>query len=206
MSQTVRLSILLFAFFLTSLAPARVHAQTTTPTASSTPTYDTESGRFRFGVAGGFVLGNARGNDGPTTVQALALTPNVILDFGVQSNRHFALYLHLLAGTLILSSNAGAYGIAEYTPVRWLSLGTGVGYEIHHLAIATGGNEVRDRNYWSGVSVPLIAAFNFGGAEGWNSRQSRSVLRLAVEGALGAEPLTGIWGGRGALSFGAAGM
>lgn len=184
-----RLSLFLVLFFLSSFAQAQ-------------ESIDSESGRLRLGLAGGFVVAAGSGYTDQGSVSAGTFTPNLVFDVGVQANRQLAVYAHLMAGTLLLTSHGAAHAIVEYTPLPWLSLGTGVGYEAYYLFVGCGCSN----NAWQGFSVPLIAGFNIGGGDAWNARERRTVFRINAEGSAGVDANYGVWGGRGTVSFGAAWM
>jgi hypothetical protein len=171
--------------------------------ASSTPCLAEEEDHAapHIGVALGAAMGIA--NNGPSGespvafgrplppakgpfINAGALNPTLQLDLGVRINRYVSVYARGEAGTVILASQAAAYGIVEWTPVPRVSLGTGIGADAMAFYSWSG---------WSGVSVPLIAGVD---VTSWN----RSALRIALEGAAGLQPSTSTYGWHAALTFG----
>jgi hypothetical protein len=172
--------------------------------ALSSPCFAAEGDSFgpRVGVALGGVIGLARnrpGGDNPLTfgrgsqpgtsgaeVDAGALNPTLHLDLGVRINPYVSAYARGEAGTIILASQAAAYGIVEWTPMPRLSLGTGIGAD---FMVVSGGSG------WSAVSIPLIVGVD---VNSWN----RSVLRIGLEVAAGLQPSTSTYGWHAALTFG----
>jgi hypothetical protein len=172
--------------------------------AVSSPCFAAEADPFgpHLGVALGGVIGLARnwpGGDDPFAfgraspsgmkgpeVNAAALNPTLHVDLGVRINRYFSIYARGEAGTIILASQAAAYGIFEWTPVPRLSLGTGIGWD---------GMAVWQGTGWSAVSIPLIAGFDV-------TRWNRSALRIGLEVAPGLDPSTSTYGWHAAITFG----
>jgi hypothetical protein len=154
------------------------------------------------GVALGGVIGLARnwpGGDNPFAwgrgapsgtkgpeVDAGALNPTLHVDLGVRLNGDFSVYARGEVGTIILASQAAAYGIFEWTPAPGLHLGTGIGWD---------GMATWQETGWSAVSIPLIAGVD---VTHWN----RSALRIGLEVAPGLDPSTSTVGWHAALTFG----
>jgi hypothetical protein len=154
--------------------------------ALSSPSFAAEEdpSGLHVGVALGGVYGLAR-NSRPV-VDAGALNPTLHVDLGARINQYVSVYARGEAGTIILASQAAAYGIAEWTPVPPLHLGTGIGWD----GMATWGG-----TGWSGPSIPLLAGFDV-------THWDRSALRIGAEVAPGLEPSTSTWGWHAALTFG----
>jgi hypothetical protein len=169
-------------FLLPLLAPATASAE--------------DEIRSRFDVFVGVLAGEAQS----PKVSTASVAPAVKVDLGVQLGDHAAVFARAEAGTLVLSSEGAAYLASEWTPIPALSLGTGIGYEGISF-VWVGGQECGPgrgsciNNSWSGVSVPLFAAFNIprhrhdpaGGP-------SDGGLRLELEGASGYSVSSETWG------------
>jgi hypothetical protein len=138
--------------------------------------------------------------------------PGLTVDVGVQLGDRVAVYVRAQAtgfgspGSPFVSQ-AAWYAVAEWTPHRWLSLGTGVGYEmLAPPAQNNGPGPVRDDGpHWSGLSVPLIVGFNLF-ESGDPNRVRRTALRVGLEGAGGVDPSTDAFGWHVALGLGIAWM
>jgi hypothetical protein len=168
------------------------------PNADRPPRPDLSEQRLRFDVAGGFTAGVASS----ARVAAFAFVPTLVVDLGAQLGDEWALYGHAGAGTAMFFNQAEAYLIGEWTPRRWISVGTGLGVDAMSL---WGFCDCQDvRKDWNGASLPLLVGFNFGRPDPQRAR--RAALRLAFEGAGGVEPATGTIGWHGGLSFGGAWM
>ena len=103
-------------------------------------------------------------------------------------------------------SQAAGYAVAEWTPKRWISLGTGLGYEMLAPPAGCNGPETGpcpEGPHWFGLSVPLIAGFNLLESDDPN-RVRRTALRIGIEGAGGVDLSTGAIGWHAALSLGLA--
>jgi hypothetical protein len=167
------------------------------------PVESEDGPRFRLGAGGAVLFGSANGasRDGKQ-VSAGSLAPALQLDLGIQINRHGALYLRGEGGTVALLSQATGYLVGEWTPVRWLSVGTGVGLD--GMAMMWIGGCEGDRcirNHWWGVSVPLIVGFQFISEKDWDAPGAKPALRIGLEGAAGVEPSTGVVGWHAGLSI-----
>lgn len=163
--------------------------------------------RFRLGVGGSVMVGSASGTsrDGKTQVSAGSLAPELQLDLGIQINRHGALYLRGAVGSVFLLNHASGYLIGEWTPLRWLSLGTGVGADGMAIIWMGGADpkpgETAFHNNWTAVSVPLVIGFQFIGEDDWNSPKAKPALRIGLEVAAGVEPTTGVAGWHAGVSI-----
>jgi hypothetical protein len=162
------------------------------------PRPESSEPRLRFDVAGGFTAGVASS----ARVAAFAFVPTLVVDLGDQFGDEWALYGHAGVGTALFFNQAEAYLIGEWTPRRWISVGTGLGVDAMSLFGFCDCQGVRKD--WSGASLPLLVGFNFGQPDPQQAR--RAALRLAFEGAGGVEPATGTIGVHGGLSLGGAWM
>ena len=181
-------------------------------TASAAEPVD-DGARVRFGIYGGVTAGYASGTYTDGAVSTGVLAPHLNMEFGVQTSRHFGLFLRGEAATVLLLSQAALYAVAEYTPVPILSVGVGAGFDGMQLFWADGCESddgasgcIRNRNNWSAVSVPLSVALNFSDSKSFESGGRRVPTRLQLEVAPGVEPTTGVFGGHAALSLGASWM
>ncbi|MGC4116315.1 MAG: RNA polymerase sigma factor [Myxococcales bacterium] len=105
--------------------------------------------------------------------------PSFQLDLGIQINRHGALYLRGGAGSVFLLNHASGYLVGEWTPLRWFSLGTGIGIDGMAIAWFGGGAEPKpgentNRNTWTAVSVPVIIGLQFIGEDDWSFAQGQA--------------------------------
>jgi hypothetical protein len=163
--------------------------------------------RFRLGVGGGVLAGIANGasRDGKTQVSAASLAPALQLDLGIQFSRHGALYLRGEAGSVFLLNHACGYLIGEWTPLRWISVGTGAGIDGMADLWIDGAEpkpgETVIRNSWTAVSVPLVIGLQFISEDDWNRPKAKPALRIGLEGAVGVEPTTGVVGWHAGLSI-----
>jgi hypothetical protein len=145
---------------------------------------------LRFGIGGTLTYG--RVNSENPRVIAGAFSPGLVVDMGVQLGDYTALYFHGKLNTLFTSSEDATYVIAEWTPVHWFSLGTGIGVD-HMVAppicYPTTGCI---RSTWFGFSFPLTLGLNIGERPDFLAR--RGVFRIGLEGAAGIEPGTSVLG------------
>ena len=157
--------------------------------APSLPEARSESGHTRSGVSFSGVY--ARSFSTAYYARATAASPGLVLDLGLQITERAAFYVRAEAASLLLTNQAAAYAVFEWTPQRWVSLGTGAGYD---------GNATFGTNTWSGPSIPLIVGFNFLGAG------AKSGMRLGLEAAGGPGTLAGVaqnvFGWHTAISYG----
>jgi hypothetical protein len=142
------------------LAPQPVSSVALSPQ----PVADGPRLRASFGGYGGAVIA--------TQNRSFGAGPGLYFDIGVQANNYLALYAHGAFGTLLLINAAHASAIVEVTPVRWFSVGSGVGL-MGHIGVGSG----------SGWQIPLIVGFNIG-SNRWPTG-ARSGLRLAIDGGIG---------------------
>jgi hypothetical protein len=199
-------SLAFLASVMLAHAPATAFAQTepamvthdSAPNAERADGVDRSAPRLRFGVSGGLALGKALS----ARVDSFALTPTLVIDLGVQLGDDWALYGHAAGGSLLFLNQGEAYLVGEWTPRRWVSFGTGIGYDGMSVELVCDCQGTRSN--WSGVSVPLLIGFNFGSPRADQAR--RAFWRLGFEGAGGVEPATGTLGWHGGLAFGGAWM
>lgn len=156
--------------------------------------------RVRFGVSGNLTFGLA--NDHGHGVDTGVFAPGLTLDLGAQFNRSTAVYLRASGASLLLVNQASVFGVVEYSPADWLSLGTGVGWT--GMASAFTGNRgccgPSFRNTWGGIAVPAIVGFNLGSRNEATGRLRGT--RVGLEAALGMEPGSGALGWHAAVSIG----
>jgi len=176
-------------------SPSAVQADPSTSTEQRDPPRVSvaagESGpRLRFGVGGTLSVGVGIGPQ----ASAVELNPGLLIDVGLQINGALAVYLRGEGGTVLLMNHADAYAVAEWTPVDWLSLGTGMGVDAIQGSVDLGGNT------WIGASIPLVVGFNIGGRAG--DDVPRRVFRIGLEFAAGVQPSDGSFGYHGGLGFG----
>jgi len=167
-----------------------------TPSALPPPTASLEP-RLRFGFAPSGTVGRVLDTNAGVDVHVWA--PGLTLDLGVQLRDEVAAYLHGQLSYLVTMGQASVYAVGEWTPRRWVSMATGVGFD------AMGGGQCIEcpggpRGTWSGISVPLIVALNLGPARPTGSY--RHAFRVGVENAVGIEPTTGVFGWRLSLMLG----
>lgn len=160
--------------------------------------------RFPFGISGSFTVGGA--SDTRRGVNALVFAPGLTLDLGVQLTRSIAVFGRASGATLLVFNQGALYGIVEYSPVDWLSLGTGLGWmaiasPVTELSYPTAGSSERlTRGDWGGIAAPLLVSFNIGHRNPMTGRLA--AFRIGMEGTLGVEPSTGILGWSSALTLG----
>ena len=141
--------------------------------------------RLRVGTALGFVLGVLQSyRGGQVTVWDM---PNGMtqVQLGEQISPQAALYVRGELGMGVFLVRAGLHVVGEWSPVRWFSIGSGLGYD-------GWGSEYSS---WWAVSIPLVASIAF-----W--RHDHNALRLSVDATGGVEPSTGLLGGRGGVTLG----
>ncbi|MDP3278459.1 MAG: hypothetical protein Q8Q09_24935 [Deltaproteobacteria bacterium] len=160
------------------------------PAADGTPAVDTQDlhprrgeVRVRVGIGGGG-MGGSLGTSGGGGVL-------LGLDLGVQAGDYFAVYATARVATLLLLNYAHIGLMFEVTPVRYVSIGTGV------AALGTLGVSLASSGGSSGASwgLPIVLGFNFGRRQAYGGR---SVFRLGLEGDVG---VSGRGGGAGGLMF-----
>ena len=165
-----------------------------------------DASRLRFGIAGNLTVGLA--NDHGHGVNAGVFAPGLTLDLGVQMNRRVALFARASASSLIVMNHASVFGIAEYSPLEWLSLGTGLGW----TGISSGFSQsvdsccgaVASRRSWGAIAVPAVVGFNLGARNPLNGRMQG--FRVDLSGALGLEPGSGALGWTASVALGYATM
>lgn len=165
-----------------------------------------DASRLRFGIAGNLTVGLS--NDHGHGVNAGVFAPGLTLDLGVQMNRRVALFARASASSLIVMNHASVFGIAEYSPLEWLSLGTGLGW----TGISSGFSQSVDsccgavafRSSWGAIAVPAVVGFNLGARNPLNGRMQG--FRVDLSGALGLEPGSGALGWTASLALGYATM
>jgi hypothetical protein len=166
-----------------------------------------DASRLRFGIAGNLTVGLS--NDHGHGVNAGVFAPGLTLDLGVQMNRHVALFARASASSLIVMNHASVFGIAEYSPLEWLSLGTGLGW----TGISSGFSQSVDtccggiaafRSSWGAIAVPAVVGFNLGSRNPLNGRMQG--FRVDLSGALGLEPGSGALGWTASVALGYATM
>jgi hypothetical protein len=212
------------ACFVTLLMPLTAPAETGAVEgggASSTPGFtssiDHSTARFRFDVAANLTLGfagpppNPVGGSYPSSLTGIVAGPGLQVDVGAQLGDRVAVYARAQAigfGPPVspFVSQAAGYAVADWTPRRWISLGTGLGYEM--LAPPAGCNGTGTAGcpegpHWFGLSVPLIVGFNLL-ESGDPNRVRRTALRIGIDGAGGVDLSTGAIGWHAALSLGLA--
>jgi hypothetical protein len=169
------------------------------PPAAHDAAVDRTAPRLRFDVAGGFAAGSAQSS----RVSAAAVVPTLVVDLGVQLGDRWALFGHATGGSALAWNLGGAYLVGEWTPLRWISVGTGVGYASWNSWNLCGCDA--QRSEWSGISVPLLIGFNLGGGRR-EAATRRAALRLGLEGVGGYDASTETAGWHGGLAFGGAWM
>ena len=209
------------ASFVALLAPHTVSAETGAVEgggASSTPGFtssiDHSTPRFRLDAAANVTLGFAspppRGSY-PSSLTGIVVGPGLLIDVGVQLGDSAAVYARAQAigfgtpGSPFVAQAAG-YAVGEWTPKRWVSLGTGLGYEMLAPPAGcngTGTGACPEGPHWFGLSLPLIAGFNLL-ESGDPNRVRRTALRIGIEGAGGVDLSTGAIGWHAALNLGLA--
>jgi hypothetical protein len=165
-----------------------------------------DASRLRFGLAGNLTVGLA--NDHGRGVNTGVLAPGLTLDLGVQMNRRVALFARASASSLIVTNHASVFGVVEYSPLEWLSLGTGLGW----TGISSGFSQsvdsccgaVASRRSWGAIAVPAVVGFNLGARNPLNGRMQG--FRVDLSGALGLEPGSGALGWTASLALGYATM
>jgi hypothetical protein len=165
-----------------------------------------DASRLRFGLAGNLTVGLA--NDHGRGVNTGVFAPGLTLDLGVQMNRRVALFARASASSLIVTNHASVFGVVEYSPLEWLSLGTGLGW----TGISSGFSQsvdsccgaVASRRSWGAIAVPAVVGFNLGARNPLNGRMQG--FRVDLSGALGLEPGSGALGWTASLALGYATM
>lgn len=208
------LSLALLAAPLSAAAQTVIVAPWTTPTVVLLPppapeaaspadlavASPADASRVRFGIAGNLTVGLA--NDHGHGVNAGVFAPGLTLDLGVQMNRHVALFVRASASSLIVMNHAAVFGVAEYSPLEWLSLGTGLGWTGISSAY---GNDATCcgptwRSSWGAIAVPAVVGFNLGARNPLNGRMQG--FRVDLMGAVGLEPGSGALGWTASLALG----
>ena len=165
-----------------------------------------DASRLRFGLAGNLTVGLA--NDHGRGVNTGVFAPGLTLDLGVQMNRRVALFARASASSLIVTNHASVFGVVEYSPLEWLSLGTGLGW----TGISSGFSQsvdsccgaVASRRSWGAIAVPAVVGFNLGARNPLNGRMQG--FRVDLSGALGLEPGSGALGWTASVALGYATM
>jgi hypothetical protein len=190
----MRLATTLLVVPLSLLTLTRVaHAEPAAPLPPAP--VDHGATRLRFDIGGILAFGVAPAVNGGN---AAGFGPGPALDLGVQLGDQVALYLRGELGYALFAVDAATYAIGELTPISWLSIGTGMGYEAMEAGLG---------DTWTGPTVPLIIGFNIGSDDPGRARRVK--LRLTLEGAAGPGQFqSGItdWGFHGAIGLGAAWM
>lgn len=163
-----------------------------------------DGARFRFGIAGTVAggLANAQTSAG-NHVSAGVLAPGLQLDLGVQFNSRAALYLRGEVNSVAITNGASAYLVAEWTPMRGFSVGTGLGVDAMAFlwaAAVEGDNSYR--NSWAGISVPLVLGYQVVDRDQWEAGGRKRVFRIGLELAGGVEPRSWVPGWHANLSVG----
>ncbi len=163
---------------------------------------DRAAPRVRFDLAGTFTAGEAQSS----MVDSFALGPGLAIDLGAQFGDHAAVYARAEVSTIFpFTLGAAGYVVAEWTPARRFSVGSGLGFDTM-LRYCQGCRPPYDRNpSWTGVSFPLLLALNLGRMVS-PTRATRRALRLGIEGAGGYEAATNTVGWHSTLSVGVAWM
>lgn len=160
MLQSAGVKRLCLAFLLFSLCLSAA------ATASADPV------RFHAGVGLGGVVGRASGPH----VLAGALNPTLVVDLGARLAPAASVYLRAEGGGIMYANQAAGYAVAEWLPIKRLSLATGVGVD----AMLSYCQDCIKDNIWTGVSVPLIVGIGL-------VRTHAGTLRLGLEGAAGMD-------------------
>jgi hypothetical protein len=147
--------------------------------------------RPRLGAALGWVYGVAPRGPASNSDTAVAFNPTIQVDLGLQISPRAGVYLHGEIGTIILANQAAVYVVGEWSPVGWLSFGTGVGWD----GMADWCGDCNAAPGWSAVSIPVLV-----GIDVW--RRDHHALRVGFEWAGEDEPSTGTLGWHTALTFG----
>ena len=210
-------SVVVFASRTASAETVLVEGGGATSTPSFIPTVDHAAPRLRLDATGNLTIGVASsppyrpGRGYPSSLSGVVGGPGFTVDAGVQVRDLVAIYVRAEAsgfgssGSPFVSMAAG-YAVAEWTPFRWISLGTGLGYEIlAPSSTCNGMGPCPDGPHWSGLSVPLIMGFNLF-ESGDPNRVRRTAFRVGLEAAGGVEPSTDAFGWHRALGLGVAWM
>jgi hypothetical protein len=105
-------------------------------------------------------------------------------------------------------NQASAYLVLEWTPIRWLSVGTGAGadwiMDLLFMGSCPAGSKGRcgPDTTWTALSVPLILAFQLVDRATWDSPRAIKAFRVGLEAAGGLEAKSGVGGWHLALSLG----
>lgn len=180
------------------LPPPPPEAVTPSDVAATSPA---DASRLRFGIAGNLTVGLS--NDHGRGVNAGVFAPGLTLDLGVQMNRRVAVFARASASSLIVMNHASVFGLVEYSPLDWLSLGTGVGWTgissgFSNSASCCGGEAWRSS--WGAIAMPAVVGFNLGSRNPFNGRMQG--FRVDLSGALGIEPGSGALGWTASLALG----
>jgi hypothetical protein len=171
--------------------------------------------RLRVGVSGltggGFAgppQGGAYRYGYPSSLSGVVGGAGISIDAGLQLGDETAFYLRGEAsgwGAPPFASDAAGYLVAEWTPLWWLSLGSGLGYELMAPPATCNGMGPCGTNYphWTGFSVPVLVVFNLPQVR-LPKGDSRAALRLGIEGAGGLSVTTMAYDWHLALSLGVA--
>jgi hypothetical protein len=147
-------------------------------------------------------------NGYPASLTGVVAGGGFTVDAGAQLGDRAAMYLRLQAadfGPKPFATEMAAYAIGEWLPVQWLSLASGVGYELlsppneFNCGVGPGAAAEcaamarADYPHWSGVSVPLVVGFNVLTLR-MPDRVTRAAVRITLEGAGGISPVTFAYG------------
>jgi hypothetical protein len=162
-----------------------------------------DASRLRFGIAGNLTVGLA--NDHGHGVNTGVFAPGLTLDLGVQMNRRVALFARASASSLLVMNHAAVFGVVEYSPLEWLSLGTGLGWSgisagFGNSAETCCGDTAAWRSSWGALAVPAVVGFNLGTRNPVNGRLQG--MRVDLSGALGLEPGSGALGWHASVALG----
>jgi hypothetical protein len=118
----------------------------------------------------------------------------VAVDLGVELGDAAAVYVRGEGsgfGAPPFASDAAVYLVGEWTPRHWLSVASGLGYELMAPpAMCNGfGGCGTDYPHWTGLSVPLILVFNVLQVR-LPDGVHRAAVRIGLEGAAGLSPST----------------
>jgi hypothetical protein len=153
-----------------------------------------QSGAYRYGY--------------PASLSGVVAGGGFTVDAGVELGDGAAVYLRLQAadfGPKPFATEAAGYAMAEWIPLRWLSVASGLGYELlappNVFNCPTGPGAAAecasiaraDYPHWSGVSLPLVLGFNVLEVR-VPDRGTRAAVRVTLEGAGGVSLATFAYG------------
>jgi len=191
------------------VAPPAEQAATVSKTLPAPEDSAKDGPRFRFGIAGAVAGGRASGvTSAGTRVSSAVLGPGLQLDLGAQLRRDLAVFVRGEGASILWFSGASAYLVAEWTPIRLLSVGTGLGADTMvgpYFAAGdcpAGSYCPPERTGWTGLSVPLVVGLQLIDAADWEGHRRTSALRLGLEVAAGVEPRSWVFGWHANLTAG----